>query len=297
MQYGIIDIGSNTIRGVAYKVLGSKTVKIEDKLVRSHLLDETVNGVLSESGINRLIVVLNKLQYLLKNDGCKMIRCFATSSLRNVVNAENIKKTVKETTGIRIDILSGTQEAECDFIALRQNVPEHSAIGLDLGGGSCQIMQFQHNSLVFSESYDIGSNRMKLAFVKGALPTTEERRKIEFFVKNELLGLTNQFGSRYFYAMGGTAKTALRLYNRLSNTVQRDGFLSKDKIDLMCRMAENEPEKMYNIFQQTVKARSDTIIPGLIVLHAICDILEVDGAYVLSCGVREGYFAKLLSRD
>jgi len=29
-------------------------------------------------------------------------------------------------------------------------------------------------------------------------------------------------------------------------------------------------------------------------LRKICDMLEVDGVYVLSCSVRDGYFAKVM---
>ena len=77
MRYGIIDIGTNTIRGVAYERKGEKT---EDKLVRSHILQETADGCLSENGINRLIVVINKLVQILRSAECEKIGCFATSS-------------------------------------------------------------------------------------------------------------------------------------------------------------------------------------------------------------------------
>ena len=173
MRYGIIDIGSNTIRGVAYQTEGNKAVKIEDKLVRSHILRETVDNVLSENGVSRLIAVINKLGYVLRKAGCRVIGCFATSALRGVQNIEEVRELVRETTGVDIEVLSGAEEAECDFIALRANVPERNAIGLDLGGGSCQVVQFENNRILFSKSYDIGSGRLRRICVSGNLPTLE----------------------------------------------------------------------------------------------------------------------------
>lgn len=290
MRCGIIDIGSNTIRGVGYRVETNKAVKIEDKLVKSHLLHETVDNCLSEEGINRLIAVISKLKYVLRNEGCQSIDCFATSSMRGLRNIKEITDAIFTATATEISVLSENEEIEYDFYAMRANVPEHSAIGLDLGGGSCQLIQFDLNSKLFSNSFEIGSNRIMRRFVSGLLPTAEERKKIDFFVKNEMVGVSNLFGSRYLYAMGGTAKSALKLYNKLSNTTQSGNFLGLDKLELLSRLPDSDdPQKMYNKISEIVKSRAGTIIPGVTVLKTICDVLDVDGVYVLSCSVRDGY--------
>ena len=294
MRYGVIDVGSNTIRGVAYETENNKAVKVEDKLVKSHILDSTENNSLSESGLELLIVVLNKLRELLFAAGCKTVHCFATSSLRGLDNIETVKKHVYETTGIIVDVLSGEDEAECDFIALRSSIAERSAIGVDLGGGSCQLMQFERNKLLYSNSFDIGSRRLKNRFVSGRLPTAQERKDIEFYVRNALAGTFNLFGSRYIYAMGGTAKSALKLHKCLAISAGDDGFISIEKIDKLFRIADSDPDKLYDIFMHIVKKRADTIIPGIMILRTICDFLDVDGFYVLKCSVRDGYLTKII---
>ena len=291
MRYGVIDIGSNTIRGVVYSVFENKMKKIEDKLVRSHIMAETKDKVLSHAGINRLVAIISKLKYVLRSAGAGNIFCFATSSLRGVENVDEILESVMTATGIQVEILSAGKEAEYDFLSLRANVPERNGIGIDLGGGSCQFIQFEQTRAVYSKSFDIGSNRMLLRFVSGILPTPEEREKIAFYIKNELHDVNNIFGSRYLYAMGGTAKGALRLYNKLSNTVQRDNYLSVDKLDMLAGIYDSYPEKMYDIFTKILKSRATTIIPGIVVLRTICSVLDVEGVYVLENSVREGYLA------
>jgi len=294
MRYGVIDIGSNTIRGVAYHTEENRALKIEDKLVRSHILQETVGGVLTENGENRLIAILNKLKYVLRKVGCKEIKCFATSAMRDLENIEEVKQLLLEATGIEIEVLSGADEAQCDFVAMRANIPEHSAIGIDLGGGSCQIIQFEYNRLLFSESYNIGTGRLKDRLVKGNLPTQEERSKLEFIVKNAISEVSNMFGTRYLYVMGGTAKAALKLSNKLNNIDENNNYLAVDKMDKLCKSIDADPDKMLEIFYNIVKNRADTVMPGIVILRKICDMLEVDGVYVLSCSVRDGYFAKVM---
>ena len=294
MRYGVIDIGTNTIRGVAYEERERQIVKTEDKLVRSHILRETVNGKLSESGIHRLVAVLSKLTYILKDAGCTKIECFATSALREAKNRDEVIEVVKEAANTEIKILSGAEEAECDFAALRANVPERNAAGIDLGGGSCQIIQFEQNKLLKSESYNIGSNRVRLNIVSGNIPTAEERKKIDFYVRNELMGITNIFGVRYIYAMGGTAKAALKLYSALTNTACSDRFLSVGMMDRLCVCADKEPERMFDVYSQIAKTHADTVIPGVVILRTVCDMMSAEGVYIMKCGVREGYLAKML---
>lgn len=294
MRYGIIDIGTNTIRGVAYERKGEKT---EDKLVRSHILQETADGCLSENGINRLIVVINKLVQILRSAECEKIGCFATSSMRDLKNKEEVKAIVRETTGIDIDILSGADEAECDFTALRANIAECSAIGTDLGGGSCQIVQFEQSRLISAESYDIGSNRLRRKFAENILPTAEERKKMDFYIRNLLMDEKNLFGVRYLYAMGGSARAALKIFSVLTNTACEDRFLSVEMLDRLCKFSDREPERMYDIYAKIVKSYADTVISGVAILRTICDIFASDGIYVVKCGVRDGYLEKMMKEN
>ncbi len=296
VRYGVIDIGSNTIRGVVYQTDEYKAIKVEDKLVRSYIMRETVAGKLTENGISRLVVVLNKLKYVLKKSGCKQIDCFATSAMRDLENIESVKEFVSEATDIKINVLSGEEEARCDFVAMRSNIPEHSAIGLDLGGGSGQLVQFEYNRLLFSESYRIGTGRINDKLVSGVIPTREERKKIEFYVKNELSDAKNIFGTRYLYVMGGSAKAALKLNNRLNNFSDNSNFLSVEKMEKLCNSIDAEPQRMYELFYDIVKNRADTVVTGIVILKTICKLLEVEGAYVLPCSVRDGYFAETMRK-
>ena len=293
MRYGVIDIGSNTIRAVAYEFENRKAVKVEDKLVRSHIPDEIEDEKLTPQGQSRLAVVVNKLVYLLKGAGCEKIGCFSTASLRGIQNLSEVQHFLREMTGVKLDALTGAREAEYDFAALRASVPEHCGMGLDLGGGSCQLLQFEQSRLVQHQSLEIGSYRMKTRFVQGVLPTPAERAKIDFYVRNELMEVRNIFGSRYLYAMGGTAKSALKLYHVLSNAKQKDSFLSIHQMEKLTALGDHNPEDVYRRLDAILKNRADTIIPGLTILKTICEYLDADGVYVLQCSVRDGYFMRM----
>lgn len=288
MRCGIIDIGSNTIHGVGYQISTNRAVKIMDKLVKSHIIRETVDNRLSESGITRLIAVISKLKSVLRSEGCRNIDCIATASMRNLENIDEIIKIVLDATATEILVLSEYEEIKYDFNALRTSIPERSAVGLDLGGGSCQLMQFEGNKILFSKSYPLGSYKITRQFVSGIFPNSEERKLLDFYVKNELMGVRNLFGSRYLYAIGGTAKSILRLYNKLSHTSGKN-FLETENLEFLSNLPDNNPQQIYETISDIIKSRPETIIPGTVIVKAMCEILKVDGIYVLSCSVRDGY--------
>lgn len=294
MRYGVIDIGTNTIRGVVFEENETGLVKCEDKLVRSHLIKENVRGRLTEAGINRLIVVINKLAQVFREAKCDKTGCFATAAMRELENRGEVADMVLKATGIEIHVLSGKEEAEYGMVALRLSIAERSAAGIDLGGGSCQLMQFEGDRLLCAESYNIGSYKMKMNYVKGFLPDSEERKRIEFAVHNETAGVRNLFGVRYLYAMGGTAKSALKLYSVLTNADCSDKFLSTEMLDRLCRLGDREPEKMYEVYTRILKNNAELVIPGAVVLKTMCDFFSAAGVYVQKCGVREGYLIKEL---
>lgn len=294
MLYGIIDIGTNTIRGVVYEQKANGIQKVEDKLVRSHILRETTDKKLTESGINRLIVVLNKLSYVMKKCGCEQIKCFATSAMRDIENADEVVEFVRLATGIYIEIISEKEEAEYDFYAMRNFVTEHSAIGFDLGGGSCQIVQFEYDRLLLKESFKIGVNRINRQFVRRNVPDYQEEKQMEKYLENVLYDVENLFGARYAYAMGGTARAALKISDILIKNEEKTEFLSVRNIEKIINITHQSPQKMFEFYYEIVKARAETIVSGLIILKKICEQLNIEGFYVLPCSVRDGYLDKMI---
>ena len=137
----ILDIGSNTIRLVTY----NKGRSVSNFGANSDIIADTKNGILSEKGIEKLC---NTISELAKNRENEKIYAFGTYAMRILRNKEQVQKRLLEKTGINIDVLSGKREAEYDFYGLLASImPSESGIGVDLGGGSAQILIFEKGRL------------------------------------------------------------------------------------------------------------------------------------------------------
>lgn len=275
-KFGIIDIGSNTIRAVKYK----DNRPCGDKAAASHILHFTNEGILSEEGAADLISSLLQLKEYL---GDVPIYAFATSAMRDVKNFCDIKKQVSDKTGIEIELISGETEAEYDYMAIRSVCTDKCGIAVDLGGGSAQVIAFDENGITEAESFAIGVKRMRNTFCKGVIPENAEILNIDAHIEKELSAIHAK--SAIIRFMGGTAKAAELAAQKLFS------------------VSAITPEVLENIFSEICKSpelgkklfgkRYETMPVGLKVMKKICEALGGRETEVCEVGVRDGYAEKI----
>ena len=166
--YGAIDIGSNAIRLIITDVytLPQKTQFKKISLVRVPVrLGEDVfkNGYIKDKRLKNLIDALKGYYYLLKAYNVETYRACATSAMREARNNEEIVSKVFKKTGIKIEIISGEEEADLiqsggianDVMNYHRNY-----IYVDVGGGSTEIIQYSNHQKLNARSFKIGTVRI-----------------------------------------------------------------------------------------------------------------------------------------
>ena len=115
-HYGVIDIGSNTIRLVIYKweepeltaLLNKKESAWSGQLCGP-------DGGLSEAGICRAEQALAEFREILEHVEVERTYVFATASLRNISNTGIVAERLRRSSGFDIQVISGEEEADYDF--------------------------------------------------------------------------------------------------------------------------------------------------------------------------------------
>lgn len=293
MNCAVIDIGSNTIRMVICAVNGTKARIIDNAREQSILLDCVYDRSLNKHGILFLCDTLTEMKKLCDKYSCEKIYAFATSSLRNIDNGEYVRAQVKKNTGIDIDIISGEREAVYDYDGLRFVKNAQSGAALDLGGGSCQLLRYDGGALQDRISLSIGSLRMYHAFVADNIPTPQEADALYNYIL-ETLGEYPEYrrlNLDVIYAMGGTARCAIRLYEKLYG-VPHTERLSARELKKMYEELINNGQKSADTVGEVFPDRINSLIPGIITLCAICEYVNADAVEEAKCGVREGYLTR-----
>ena len=88
-MYGVIDIGSNTIRLVVYQVYGQKIKPMFNKKFSAGLAGYINDkNRITKEGIEKAVHTLCELKMLLESVQIEELFVFATASLRNIDNTQ-----------------------------------------------------------------------------------------------------------------------------------------------------------------------------------------------------------------
>lgn len=295
MKIGIIDIGSNTIKGFIYQI-NNQNIRIEDKkYIYAHLMSYIKKDKLTEEGIRVLLQSAEQLKNLCESYNCDKIYVFATSAVRSAKNTRQIQNAFYESTALNLDILSEESEAYYDYMSLRYFSAKSSGIGVDLGGGSAQIVVFDKENLLESVSLPIGALRIKNDFVSGLFPTQAEfdiiKKHINMLIEQSTV-MQKQY--RRIYLIGGTAITVLTLMRAAENIPLKNVIHMKYLYQIK-DILEAMGDERQSFLLKYAKGREKSIIPGIAVLQAIGEYFGCEEFKVMKCGVREGYLMEKMS--
>ena len=294
MRYGIIDIGSNTMRAVAFEVYEDNGFhEVVNEKEFAEILSFVEDDVLTEGGVRQLCTVLKHMKRLLIETQCDEYSCFATASLRDIKNQSYVLETVEKEVGIRIRLLEGCEEAYYDYIGLQSCVSDAEAVGFDLGGGSAQVFSFDDYGIIASTSQEIGTLAMYNKHVKGLFPNSKQRAKIVKNVEKKLEGTMDfsKISHRYIYGMGGTARAVAKVHRHF---IGSDGSTHGYSVTIE-ELEEFETAIMalglggIKILNRLIPERLVTFMPGLIIIKTIMRIVGANELIVVGHGVREGY--------
>ena len=294
MKCGIVDVGSNTIRLSIYHWEGQKFKLLMNKKEMAGLAGYIKNGLLSDSGILVACRVLAGFKALLRNFDIADLYVFGTASLRNIVNTEEALETIEAVTGIKVEVLSGADEAAFSFLgATVGGGAPGSGMLADVGGGSTELVAYRDGAITSGCSLPMGSLSLFTKHVSGLFPTKEERKAIRSDVKKELeKAKTAGLRCSHLTGVGGTFRAAAKLCNDLSGADPDNRIIPAGEIHALYKGLKKSDQDTLRQILRSVPDRVHTILPGLAILTAILDAYEVSTVSVSACGVREGYLLR-----
>ena len=167
IQFAAIDIGSNAVRLLIKSIEPGDSTETFTKvlMVRVPLRlgqESFVTGKISTEKAKQLVRLMKAFKQLIKIYDITDYRACATAAMRDAKNAKELVKEISKETNIKIEIISGQEEAaiiyESHFAdSLNKDL---NYIYVDVGGGSTEISVITKGELIESKSYDIGTVRL-----------------------------------------------------------------------------------------------------------------------------------------
>lgn len=167
MKFAAIDIGSNAVRLLLARVIeeesGEPLFK-KEVLVRMPLrLGDDVfrNGRISADKSERLVQAMAGFRHLIHAYPAIDFAAYATSAMREAANGAAIATRVEKETGITIEVIDGSREAEviyANHIEHRLD-PKRNYLYIDVGGGSTEVTFIAKGRQAGSRSFPLGGVR------------------------------------------------------------------------------------------------------------------------------------------
>lgn len=159
-----IDLGSNAMRASLAIYDESKDLEIiESRRYPLRLGDDVfTNGKLSEISFLKVTEAFKELSDLMHEYQVHAVKAVATSALRDSKNQKDFVKHIFKSTGIKIDIIPGDDEASYIQKAVSSviDLEDKMALLIDIGGGSTEFTVTKKNKILFSKSYQCGTVRL-----------------------------------------------------------------------------------------------------------------------------------------
>ncbi len=291
MKCGVVDIGSNTVQLTVYHYEGDGFRPLLNRWETVGLAGYVEDGVLAGEGILAACRVLTDFQTLLADLDVSALYVFATASLRGLTNTEQVLEDIRARTGIRVEILSGEEEAEFSFRGATWGVPSPAGLMADIGGGSTELVGYESGSITSSVSLNVGVVSLFTKFVSGILPTAAEQEAIRAHTA-ALLDTQSIPRCDALLGVGGSVRAIVKLCGLLSGAGPENRLIPMYEVNSLYSRLANGDRNALRLILRAAPDRVHTLVPGLILAREILIRCGAEQLAMSATGVREGYLLK-----
>lgn len=299
--YGIVDIGSNSMELRIYEIKKSGKPKsvfsLSEKSVTAIYVE---NNTLSEKGIDEFVSIMKDFNVVMDLLKVKTKYAFATASLRKIDNSAEVIAAVKKKVGLDIHLLSGEKEAMTSFNAVKDSeLTTDQGIVIDLGGGSCEVIDFVNKTVITSESMPIGSNSIYVDYVSEMFPNGTEIKEIENRVLDELkkLSVTNDTQRHDLFGLGGSVKTIKKVLVYFESIDDDTDCIPVSMMDSLLDIFSQPTKDNYQTILNINSERINTFVPGLVITRTIANYFNISYLHFCKNTVRDGIMAEILENE
>ncbi|HXF11085.1 MAG TPA: Ppx/GppA phosphatase family protein [Desulfuromonadaceae bacterium] len=308
IRRAVIDVGTNSVKLLVADVAGREIRPVHEESKQTRLGKNFYDTHrLQPEAIAKTAEAVWEYAEIARERDAESIRVVATSAARDAINQEDLVTTVERASGLKMEIISGEQEAEWAFqgVTLGSDLAKTPLLLLDVGGGSTEFIVGHGKDKHFAESFKLGTVRMMEKIPHSDPPTAGELAKsrdwLKTFLQKEVrprlepvLEREQQSGAVQLAGTGGSATLLAKMELKLDR-------YDRDKIEairLPLKQIELRRKQLWKLslaqrkeIPGLPKNRADVILTGILIYEAVMDEFGFSELRVSTRGLR---FAALM---
>ncbi len=305
-RLAVLDLGSTSFRLVAFEATraGRLTRVVNERIMLRLGAAIALDGRIPEATCDEAVATARRLGELARDAGATRLLPVGTAALRDAENGAQLAGRIGEALGAKVRVVSGEEEARLLFLAFRRRVllPRSNALGVDLGGGSLELVVGDARRIHWEATLRIGVTRLHRELVTSDPMRKRDARRIRERLAEALEPHRDRIEAlapEMCIAAGGTARAFARL------AVARRGLRASGSIDHV----EIPVEELAQLTRELVRSdhderlafpgirknRADLLPAGGLVLTALAEALGIEAYTVCDWGLREGVVLEALA--
>jgi exopolyphosphatase/guanosine-5'-triphosphate,3'-diphosphate pyrophosphatase len=307
VRRAVIDVGTNSIKLLVADVSGREVRPVHEESRQTRLgqgFYETRR--LQPEAIAHTAAAVWEFAETAREKGAGSIRVIATSAARDAVNPADLTTAIRRAADLKVEIISGEQEAEWVFRGVNTDaeLAKQPLLLLDVGGGSTEFILGHGAHQHFAHSFPLGTVRLLEKFPNSDPPTRGEftagRDWVKEFLQKEVrpklepaLHCEVQPGSEtgpiQLVGTGGTTSILARIEKKLDRFDRErieSTILSREQVTAYRKQLWSLPLAKRKEITGLPKLRADVILTGVVIYEAVMEEFDFKQLRVSTRGLR-----------
>lgn len=305
MLIAAIDIGTNSVHMIIVRLRPDLSFEVIDREKEMVRLGAGVreHGVLSATSMAAALDTLATFRRLAESHGVDEIIASATSAVRESENGGDFIADVLKRTGIRVSVISGSEEARLIHLAAAYatGIGPKTAAVIDIGGGSVEITAGTAARMQFGRSFKLGVIRLTEKYVGSDPLSRHDERRLVKAIRRDARAFLQQIRRRGFERVIGTSGTISMLGGLAAG---RRATGDRRNLKVSARAVHTVRERLTRLpLAARLKVpgmdprRADLAVAGAVLLDTILDELRAEDLTLCDFALREGLVLDYIKRN
>ncbi|HWE47397.1 MAG TPA: Ppx/GppA phosphatase family protein [Caulobacteraceae bacterium] len=293
-DFAVVDVGSNSVRLVLYRLEGRAIWTVFNEKVLAGLgRGVETTGELSAEGVEEALRALRRFAAVVDGAAPAAVFTAATAAVREANDGREFVQRVAHETGLKLRILSGEEEARYSALGVLAGAQVNDGVVGDLGGSSLELVRIRDGAPEDGVSLPLGP------FSLGA-PRNFEASAVRAQAQERLREVGRRFTTRRFYAVGGAWRTLALIHMEIAHyplkIAHHYEMTARDVIETARFVAKQSKGSLERI-EGVSKKRVETLPWAAMVVEALVETLGFEKMWVSAYGIREGMLLEAMNAE
>ena len=303
-----IDLGTNSFHLVVARPTGNNRFEI---LARDKEVVRLGSGSgdmkeLQPDAIERGVAALGRFRRVADTFGAE-VHAVATSAVREAENREDFLEAALAKANIKIEVISGVEEARLIHLGVLQAVPvfDQQVLVVDIGGGSTEFIVGKGGDMLAARSLKVGAIRLTERFFRKEpvkkKAVDDARKFVRSYLPRVKQMVTDAGGFEVAVGSSGTILNVAEMIRARRGAVPlrqvgKTSFTADGLADVVDDLASRPRVADRLAVPGLDPRRADIILGGVIVLEQVVRGLGIDELVTSDFALREGVLLDVVRR-